>query len=297
VSPRRWTIKELLEVTADYLEKKEIDRPRLCAEILLCHQLKINRVKLYLAFDQPLNEREVSGYRSLIKRRLNREPIQHITGVQEFWSMEFIVGPQVLIPRPESELLVEQVISLYKAGGQTEESGPTVLDLGTGSGALAVSLARELGGASLWASDISPDALDIAGKNVKRHGVEDRIQFIHGDLWQPFKEKTFTFDFIISNPPYIAIEDYDSLPPEVRDYEPRLALDGHNQGMFYIEKIIMEGADYLNPGGWLLIEMDPVQTSKALELMEQGNCYGEKRRIRDYSRNYRVVMSQKAVVS
>jgi len=297
VSPKRWTIKELLEVTADYLKKKEIDSPRLCAEVLLSHQLNINRVKLYLALDQPLNEGEISGYRSLIKRRLDREPIQHITGVQEFWSMEFIVGPQVLIPRPESELLIEQIILIYKAEGRMEQTGPTVLDLGTGSGALAVSLARELKSASVWASDISPEALDIARKNSKRHGVEERIQFIHGDLWQPFKEKNFTFDFIVSNPPYIALEDYDSLAPEVRDYEPRLALDGHNQGMFYIEKIIMGGADYLNPGGWLLIEMDPGQTPKAIELMEKSSRYSEKSRIRDYSGNYRVVMSQKALIS
>jgi len=286
VSPKTWTIKGLLRVTADYLEKKEIDNPRLCAELLLAHQLEINRVKLYLSFDQPLNDIEISGYRSLIKRRISREPTQYITGVQEFWSMDFHVTPQVLIPRPESELLVEQVLSLC---GPT----PSILDLGTGSGALAVSLAREIEGASLWASDISRDSLDVAILNSEKHSVEGRIKFVQGDLWQPFPGKNIRFDFIVSNPPYIAAEEYDSLAPEVRDHEPRQALDGREGGFFFIERIISGGAEFLNPGGWLLMEMDPRQTQKSLELFDKNGHYGDKKRLRDYTRRYRVVMAQK----
>lgn len=295
MNPKSWAIKELLEVTTDYLRKKEIDNPRLSAEILLAHQLNINRVKLYLAFDQPLNDSEIAGYRSLIRRRLKREPIQYITGIQEFWSMEFLVGPQVLIPRPESELLVEQVISLYRK--EKRLSGipnPRILDLGTGSGALAISLAREIEEAYIWASEISEEALNQARFNSRRLGMEDRIQFILGDMFQPFKDQGLTFDIIISNPPYIASEDFDFLPSEIRDYEPRLALDGHEGGMFFFEKIIREGADYLNPGGWMLLEMDPGQIKKALKLIEEGNKYGEKKCIRDYSNHYRAVMAQKS---
>lgn len=293
MSPKLWTIKDLLGVTTDYLKKKEIDSPRLSAEILLAHELKINRVKLYLDFDRPLKEREISGYRSLIRRRLRREPTQYITGRQEFWSLEFIVGPQVLIPRSESELLVEQVTHQCKEGRLSESHCPRILDLGTGCGALAVSLARELKGASIWASDISVEALNIAGLNATKHGVEDRIEFRQGDMWQPFMGRDLTFDIIVSNPPYIAAEEFESLPPEVRDYEPRTALDGREEGMFYIEKIINEGADYLNPGGWILIEMSPEQTAKALNLVENSHKYGEKGRFRDYGRQYRIVTAQK----
>ncbi len=293
MAPKIWTVKELLTVTSDYLKNKEIDSPRLTAEILLAHQLKITRIKLYLNFDQPLDNREISGYRSLIRRRVNREPFQHITGTQEFWSMDFTVGPHVLIPRPESELLVEQVISLYKGNEMCGNGRVKILDLGTGSGALAVCLARELEDASLWASDISEEALEIARLNAKNHGVDERIDFLLGDLWEPFVGQGLTFDVIVTNPPYIASEAFDTLSPEVRDHEPRVALDGGEGGMLYIEMIIRDGTEYLNPGGWLLIEMDPGQTTKALSLMDENVQYREKRRIKDYAHQYRVVAAQK----
>jgi len=293
MGPTNWTIKDLLKTTTDYLKKKEIDSPRLSAEILLAHQLKIKRVNLYLNFDKPLNDDEIAGYRSLIRRRLQREPIQYITGIQEFWSMEFNVGPQVLIPRPESELLVEQAISLYKERRLPGMISPRILDLGTGCGAMAISIARELKDAFIWASDISQEAVDLAILNSRKHGVEERIQFIVGDLWEPFMHPNLTFDIILSNPPYIASNDFDSLPPEVRDHEPRFALDGHGEGMFFIEKLILNGADYLHPGGWILLEMDPEQTTKALKLIEETGYYGERTRIKDYGNQYRVVMAQK----
>ena len=293
MNPRSWTIKGLLEVSTDYLKEKEIDSPRLCAETLLAHQLNISRVRLYLNFDQPLHESEVAGYRSLIKRRLKREPIQYITGIQEFWSLEFAVGPQVLIPRPESELLVEQVISLSEGGRCPNGKNPKILDLGTGCGSLAICLARELEGASIWATEISREALNMARSNSRRHGVEERIEFSLGDMWQAFADQVLRFDIILSNPPYIASDAIDSLAPEVRDYEPRLALDGGEGGMSFISKIIMEGPKYLNPGGWMLLEMDPGQTTEAFHLIEKGDDFGEKIRLRDYSNDYRVVAAQK----
>ena len=170
---------------------------------------------------------------------------------------------------------------------------PRVLDLGTGCGAIAISIARELEDASIWASDISQEALHLAMLNSRKHGVEERIQFIVGDLWEPFMHQNLTFDIILSNPPYIASDDFDSLPPEVRDHEPRVALDGHEEGMFFIEKVIMKGGDYLGPGGWIMLEMDPEQTMKAFKLIEESGHYGEKKRIKDYSKHYRVVMAQK----
>lgn len=293
MNPKKWTIKELLAVTTEYLKEKGIDSPRLCAEILLAHQLKIDRVKLYVTFDQPLNDNEVNGYRSLIRRRLNREPIQYITGIQEFWSIDFEVDKRVLIPRPESEILVEQVSLLCRQNPKKIDMGKKVLDLGTGSGALAVSLAKEIKDAAIWASDISEDALLVAASNSQKHKLDKMIQFVFGDLWEPIKTLGLTFDFIVSNPPYVSSVDYESLPPEVREYEPRQALDGHDNGMFFIEKIIMDGADFLNHGGWLLIEMDPEQIERALIIAENTGNYIEKRCIKDYSHQNRVVMAKK----
>lgn len=290
---KSWIIKDLLKVTADYLKEKEVDSPRLTAEILLSHQLNTDRVNLYMNFDKPLTEKELSGYRSLIKRRLQHEPVQYITGSQEFWSLDFMVDPQVIIPRPESELLVEQAVKRIGANFTPQNQSPKILDLGTGSGALAISVAKEVPQARIWATDLSAAALSLARRNAERHGVSDRIEFIPGDLWEPMINLDVTFDMILSNPPYVASEEYDNLPPEVRDYEPRLALDGHEGGMYFIEKIIRGGLDYLSPGGWLIMEMSPDQTEKALLLIEQINGYGEKTRIKDYSHTYRVVMAQK----
>jgi len=290
--PKSWNIKDLLKVTADYLKEKEIDSPRLTAEILLSHQLNTDRVNLYLNFDKPLTENEISGYRSLIKRRLLHEPVQYITGTQEFWSLDFMVDPQVIIPRPESELLVEQAIKRIGTDS-IQEKPPKILDLGTGSGVLAVSIAKEVPQARIWATDLSDGALSIARRNAEKHGVAERITFICGDLWEPFENLDVTFDMIITNPPYVASEEYDDLAPEVRNYEPRLALDGHEGGMYFIDKILHQGLEYLSPGGWLIMEMSPDQTGKALQLAEHISGYGEKSRIKDYSHAYRVVMVQK----
>jgi release factor glutamine methyltransferase len=293
MGPHTWTIKDLLKVTSEFLGKKGIESPRLSAEILLAHQLMITRVDLYLNFDKPLERTEIAGYRALIKRRLNREPIQYITGRQEFWSMDFLVGPQALIPRPESELLVEEALRLAKERRASEHLGLKILDLGTGCGALAISIASELEEASVWASDISQDALEVARLNAKRHGVEGQIEFVWGDLWEPFKALSLTFDMIISNPPYIASDEIRSLMPEVRDHEPMLALDGGVKGINYIEKIILAGAGYLNSEGWLLVEMDPEQTPAALGLIGETGCYSEAGRVKDYSHRYRVVWARR----
>lgn len=241
---KSWIIKDLLKVTADYLKEKEVDSPRLTAEILLSHQLNTDRVNLYMNFDKPLTEKEISGYRSLIKRRLRHEPIQYITGSQEFWSLDFMVDPQVIIPRPESELLVEQAINRVGANFAPQNQSPKILDLGRGSGALAISVAKEVPQARFWATDLSAAALSLARSNAEKHGVSERIQFMRGDLWDPIINLDITFDIIISNPPYITSEEYNDLAPEVRDYEPRLALDGHEGGMYFIEKIIR--------GAWII---------------------------------------------
>ena len=293
MSSNEWNIKDLLEITTDYFKNKAIDNPRLSAEILLTHLLKKSRISLYLSFDQPLKQKEIDEYRRLVKRRLAREPIQYITGKQEFWSLEFEVDKRVLIPRPETELLVEQVISLYRKKESFQNHSPRILDMGTGSGAIAISIAREIKKAFIWASDISDEALKVAETNAVKLGVIDRIRFVRGELFQPFSGTLQKFDYIISNPPYIPSEDYSSLQPEVRDYEPRIALDGKKRGMFFIREIIAQGVDFLENDGWLLIEMAPVQTDIAFKILDGNPVYTEKKRLKDYSQRYRVVMTKK----
>jgi len=290
---KAWTIRDLLNVTSDYLKRKDIEAPRLNAEVLLAHLLGLSRVQLYLRFDQPLNEQEVSRYRVLIKRRLNREPTQYITGSQEFWSLDFEVGPAVLIPRPESELLVEMALSLYREGRIPQTDQLRLLDLCTGCGALAVALAREIPDAAVWATDISEEALAIARRNAAKHNVTSRMEFMTGNLCEPSLARNLTFDLIVSNPPYIRSDDFDDLPPEVRMHEPRLALDGGKEGMVYIERILRIGPDCLRPGGWVLVEMDPEQTSNALELIKETGQYEEWERAEDYSHRYRVVAARR----
>jgi len=290
---KAWTIGELLKVSSDYLKQKGIDSPRLSAEILLAYQLHLTRVQLYLQYDRPLTEPEVEGYRALVRRRLSREPLQYITGTQEFWSMEFIVNPSVLIPRPETEVLVEQAVLLRKEDPNLQKEGVNLLDLGTGCGALAVALSREFEKALICATDLSEEALRVARGNAERLGVKDRIEFKRGDLFLPYAGKATRFDMILSNPPYISTEALEALSPEVRDHEPKSALDGREQGMYYIVRILKEAADYLLPGGWILMEMDPEQTPKAIRILEETGRFTEHRRVQDYSHRYRMVMARK----
>jgi len=292
MSPRTWQIRDLLKVSSDYLKDKGIENARLNAEVLLAHQLRLERVGLYLNFDQPLTETELSSYRFLIKRRIDHEPLQYITGTQEFWSLSFAVDRRVLIPRPETEIIVEQAIVLadsYKG----EDQPLKILDLGTGCGAIAIALAKELPDASVWATDISEEALGLARRNALKHGVRDRVSFWQGDLWEPLMEGAHRFDMIVSNPPYVSTEEYNELPLEVRDYEPRQALDGRDGGMYYLEKIVEGAHDFLNPGGWIILEMAPWQTQKTLDIIARTGEYQQETRIKDYSRRYRVAIAQR----
>ncbi|MBW2030408.1 MAG: peptide chain release factor N(5)-glutamine methyltransferase [Deltaproteobacteria bacterium] len=293
MNPKKWTIGELLRVTAEYLEAKGIESPRLSSEILLAHNLGVDRIHLFLNFDKPLDEEEITRYRTLVRRRVKGEPIQYITGRQDFWSMEFIVGPGVLIPRPESELLVETALSLLGKRPGTPGESATILDLGTGSGALAVALARELEGAEIWATDISGPALEVARENARRHGLEGRIHFREGDLFGAFGKEDIEFHVVLSNPPYIPSGTFTSLQPEIRDHEPRVALDGGPDGMDCIERIIREGAGFLKSGGWLLLEMGPGQMSRARQLVQANGHYRDNRAVKDYSHQFRVLIAKK----
>ncbi len=290
MTAKAWCIKTLLETATQFLEKKGIENPRLNAEVLLAFQLGVKRISLYLNFDQPLTEDEISGYRSLIRRRLKHEPLQYITGIQEFWSLPFRVSPQVLIPRPETEILVEQVIHLTKASNG--KSRLRILDLGTGSGIIAIAVAKEMPEAFVVSTDISGEALTLARTNALKHGLKDRILFLQGDLLEPFATGMAPFDLIVSNPPYVRSQEIQGLSPEVADYEPRLALDGGKDGMDYLKRIIARAPRYLRPGGWLLLEMSPNQIEPAIAGVLETTVYQDVKTVEDYSHLKRVVVAQ-----
>lgn len=289
MSSKVWSIKALLNTAADYLGDKGIESARLNAEVLLAHQLNKKRISLYLDFDQPLTEEEVSGFRTLIKRRLRREPLQYITGKQEFWSLPFRVNEHVLIPRPETEVLVEQGATLAKA---MPHNAVSILDVGTGSGVIAISLAKEIPHGRFLATDISLEALNVARYNTRQHHLTDRIGFLQGDLFAPLSPQTARFHVIISNPPYVCTHEFQGLLPEVADYEPRLALDGGKDGMTFLKTIISEGHLFLHVDGWLLLEMAPAQVDQALSRLVQCGFYKNQTVIEDYSHRRRVILAQ-----
>ncbi|MBW2101229.1 MAG: peptide chain release factor N(5)-glutamine methyltransferase [Deltaproteobacteria bacterium] len=292
MNPRRWTIKRLLEVTAEYLKTKGIENPRLDAEVLLAQTLGLDRVGLYLRLDQPLTEKELSGYRSLVRRRAAREPLQYITGRQEFWSLAFKVTPDVLIPRPETEVLVEEALRRIPAGAQGMPL--RILDLGTGCGAVAVAVAKEREHARVWATDISSGALSVAEENAALHGVAGRITFLPGNLFAPLAGLGLFFHLIVSNPPYVRSDELAELAPEVRDFEPPGALDGGPDGLAIVREILTRAPDYLAPGGWVLVEMAPPQEQAASAFVRGLGAYEEPVHIKDYQDRFRVLGAQKA---
>ena len=290
---KTWIIKDLLPVSIDFLKSKNIESPRLCAEVLLAHQLNTDRLKLYLEYDQPVGEKDLNQYRAMIKRLIDGEPLQYITGIQEFWSMDFIVDSSVLIPRPETEILVEQAIKVYREEYEKKSPAISVLDIGTGSGAIAIAIAAELENAKISAVDISAKALDKAKLNAAKHRMEKRISFYEGNLLEPFENNNQFFDIIISNPPYVTINDYELLPKKIKDFEPKLALESGEDGLSHIRIILEKAPEVLNPGGWLMLEMDPLQTDPVIQIINGNAEYITSQVIMDYSNKDRVVIARK----
>jgi release factor glutamine methyltransferase len=252
------TLLEFLQRTADFLTGKGIDGARLDAELLLAEVLGMSRTQLYTNFDQPLGPTEVDRYRELVRRRAAREPVAYITGHREFWSLDFRVDRRVLVPRPETELLVELAVDALKkrAAQQASMEPDTALrlaDIGTGSGAIAVAAAREMAGLRVVATDRSEAALEIAPDNAERHGVASRVEFRVGDGCDALGADLF--DVIVSNPPYILSEEMKTLPPEVKDWEPRWALEAGDDGMSVTGPLVDAAFDRLVAGGTLLVEV------------------------------------------
>ncbi len=284
---------ELLNWSTNYLRDHQIENPRLNAELLLAHSLNLGREELYRRLHGQLKEREKETLEKLIQRRISGEPLQYILEHQEFWSIDFKVDPRVLIPRPETELLVEQ--SLLILAGTSFKRIPSVLEIGTGSGAIAIALAKEVKHIFLVATDISRDALVLAKENAKSAGVQHQIKFVNGDLFGPFRssKERKSFDLILSNPPYIIRPEIGSLAKEVRDYEPIIALDGGEDGLEFYRHLVFQAPFYLREGGWLLLEIGQGQGPLVSELIKEGGNFLKPDCVPDLSGVERVVKVQR----
>jgi len=275
----RWTILKLIEWTGDYLDKKGIATARLDGELLLAHILGTDRTHLYMNFDQPLTEQELTDFKALLQRRARHEPLQYIRGEQEFWSMPFRVNPSVLIPRPETELLVEEGARALRRDFPDEPL--RILDIGTGSGALAAALASELKDAAVTGVDISKDAVAIAQENIERNGLSGAVTIVEGDLFGPLGGARF--HLIVSNPPYIPRSGLDALQPEVKGFEPLSALDGGEDGLDYYRQIMPVAPDFLVPGGWLMLEHGAGQSADIIGIFEKTGSFEEITSVNDYA--------------
>ena len=262
MSGRSWRLLDILENTSRFFASKGLENARLQAELLLAAVLGVNRLDLYLQFERPLHRSEVDRYREYVRQRLQRVPVQYITGVAAFRHLELTVTPAVLIPRPETEVLVDVALDLLPEGGR-------VLDLCCGSGAVALSLAQEAAAAEVVAADVSAAALEVAKANGQRCGLAERVEWHCGDLFAPFRG-TEPFDLVAANPPYVRRSDLAQLAPEVRDYEPHLALDGGEDGLAYYRRIAQEAADFIRPGGHLLLEIGDGQSAAVEDLLARS---------------------------
>lgn len=288
------TVLEVIQKSADFLAKKGVESPRLQAELLLAEVLKQPRMKLYLSFEQKLSELEVDQMREFVRRRGTREPLQHIIGSTSFCGFEILVNRQVLVPRPETELLAELGWEFVGRRTVTEVVAPghemTVLDFGTGSGCIAVALATKCPNARIVALDISPGALDVARQNAARNRVSDQIEFVLGDGFSALAAKP-RFDLIISNPPYIPSAEIASLQAEVRDFDPHGALDGGTDGLDSYRQLAAEGGAFLRTDGRLMVEFGEGQGPALQRLFKDQKWIVEAVR-EDYSQRQRILIAR-----
>lgn len=285
----QWTILDVLTWTAEYFSGNHIDAPRLTAEILLAETIGVDRIDLYVRFEQPLTEDERARFRELVKRRIRREPTAYILARKDFWTIGLEVTPDVLIPRPETEFLVEAALERID-----EDHAPLmrIFDMGTGSGAIAISLACSRTSPVFFASDSSPAALRVASRNAAANGVANRIRFFASG-WFDAVSKNAGFDMIVSNPPYIPSTRMADLEPEVRDFEPAAALDGGGDGLRDIAFLIGQAPEYLRPAGMLLLEIGHDQKEAVEALAARSQAFGDIFFRKDYGGHHRVAILKK----
>ena len=286
-NPVSCPLSEILQGAVYQLESAGIENPRSEAEILLAYLLKVNRIQLYTRWDEECTDFPSPEFQTLVSRRARREPLAYLIGQREFWSLDFMVAPGVLIPRPETEFVVEAVVR-YAPHGPAR-----IVDVGTGSGNIAVCLAREMPQARIFALDISVTALQVARRNAARHQVSGQIMFLRTDLFSAIAPNlpSRTIDCVASNPPYIPSADIPALAPDVRSFEPHLALDGGADGLDCYRRLIHESSEILKAGGWLIMEMGYGQ--KDALVWEVHNCgYEVQEIIADYAGIDRVLVAR-----
>ncbi len=288
-----WTILRLLDWTTEFLQKHGATRKdaRLDAEVLLAAARGCRRIDLYTAFDEEPPESVRTKYKEMIRQRAAGAPAAYLVGQKEFFSLPFQVTPAVLIPGPDTETLVAGLLDLIKQQADPERTY-LAADVGTGSGCVAIAAAKRCAQLQLIAIDISPEALAVARQNAHLNNVNDRISFLESDLFLNVAEAE-RFDYVVSNPPYIRTEEFPTLTPEVRDHEPRLALDGGPTGMGVISRLIPESASRLKPGGWLLMEVGHTQQSEVEKLLAADGHFEVMPPLKDLAGIARVVCGRK----
>lgn len=281
-----WTVRRILEWTTAHLSKHGSESPRLDAEILLAHARNCKRIELYTRFNDVLTDQQRAVMRELVQRRAKSEPVAYLVGYREFYGLPFRVTQDVLIPRPDTETLVMEVLSLAKS-----VSSPRILDVGTGSGCIAVAIADNLKTARITASDISEAALEIAKENAASNGVGGRITFLLGEGFSPLAGED-QFDFIVSNPPYVTEGEFDQLQADVRRHEPRSALVSGADGLDMVRDLVEQAPRHLVPGGSLLMEIAPEQAASVEKLLGDDGRYENVRILKDLSGQARVAAAQ-----
>lgn len=293
-----WTLGRLLQWTATYLKEHGSDSPRLDAEVLLAHACGCQRIELYTRFEEQPSEPLKAQFRDLVRRRAQGTPVAYLVGYREFYSLRFRVSPAVLIPRPETELVLIGLFDCIKAHGSLQDS-PRIVDIGTGSGVLAITAAKHLPHARITAVELQPEALEVARANAIDHGVLDRIEWVQSDLFDALPVDTGNvergrFDYVISNPPYIGLRERDALPRDVRDYEPATALFAGEDGLDILRRLVAQCASRLRPGGYLLSEISPWQTEPLGDLLQQQAGWEAPRFLDDLDRRPRVLVARRS---
>ena len=281
------TILESINLSSNYLSQKGIESPRINAELLLSDILKCKRLDLYLSFDRPLGNSEIEKYREYIRRRANFEPLQYITGKVEFYGLELKVNPSVLIPRPETELLVENILNIIP-----KEKEMSILDIGCGSGNITIALAMHLASSKFICTDSSDNALMLAKENAEKFNVEDKIEFINHNILTEDLNQFPEFDLIVSNPPYVSADDFFSLQREIKDYEPRNAVTDYADGFTFFKVISGKSFGKLKQKGKLFFEMAEGQSKAVTDIMKKNN-FKNMEIIKDYQKINRVIFGEK----
>jgi len=288
---QNWTIQKLLNWVTQHFTDKRIDSPRLSAELLLSHVLGMKRIELYTQFDKPLSRKQLDELHGLVKRAGQNEPIAYLVGKTEFYSLQLNVAPDCMIPRPETELLVERAIEFLRK----RTGGQFVCDLCTGCGCIAVAIAKNYPDARILATDISDAALAVAAQNLEKYGLQERIQLRCGDLFDPIMPQldVSKFDLIVCNPPYVSAAEYEKLDRNIRDYEPKSALFAGEDGLDIYRRIAEKVDQFLKPDAALMLEIGYGQGQAVRELLDQTGVFGKIKIERDFSDNDRLVTATK----